>query len=172
MELTQEYVLSLFTCRGGNLFWKIHKGSRAHIGDLAGSINSRKYRIITIDYTIYYAHRLIYLYYHGFIPEFLDHVDGNTLNNDISNLRDATLPQNQWNQKKTKSYGGKQTSSIYKGVYRNKQREKWHVKIQIKGTRKHIGYYDSEIEAAKAYNTAAIKYFGEYAWLNIIDEDA
>lgn len=168
-ELTQKYILSLFTYRGSNLFWKVKKAPWIKIGDLAGYISGNR-RIIHIDGKNYFAHRLIFLYNNGYLPKFLDHIDGNSLNNDVSNLREATLSQNQGNRKKNKIYNGKLPSSEFKGVYRNKRREKWASQIVIDGKAKYLGYYDSEIKAAEVYNTAATKYFGDYACLNIIPQ--
>jgi hypothetical protein len=64
------------------------------------------------------------------------------------------------------------TSSNYKGVYWNKQAQKWHVQIQVDGKKKYIGLFLSEIQAAIAYNNAAICYFAEFACLNVIPLDS
>lgn len=168
--ITQDIVRELFDYIDSDLYWKMSKSQCIKMGDLAGNVESGGYRVIGINGKIYKSHRLIFLYHHGYIPEFLDHIDGNKLNNDISNLRAATLIQNGMNQKKHKSMNGKATSSDYKGVTWDKQREKWRARISIEGKLKHLGRFTNEIEAAKAYNTAAIKHFGDYACLNTIDE--
>lgn len=170
MELTQEYILSLFSYRDGNLFRKVHKSQNAQIGDLAGHIQKRGYRLIRINDKYYYAHRLIFLYHHGFLPRFLDHIDGDPANNYISNLREATKQENNRNKKKTKSVNGKQTSSDFKGVYWSKNNKKWVAQITINRKTKNLGHFISETMAAETYNTAATKYFGDYACLNIIPQ--
>lgn len=167
-ELTQELLLSLFAYRDGNLFRKVHKSQNAQIDDLAGHAQKRGYRLIRINNKYYYAHRLIFLYHHGFLPQFLDHIDGDPANNDISNIREATKQENNRNKKKTKSVNGKPTSSDFKGVYWSKNNKNWVSQITINRRTKHLGNFTSEIDAAKAYNIAAAKHFGEYACLNII----
>lgn len=87
--------------------------------------------------------------------------DGNGLNNQSENLRIVTLSQNQWNRRKfTKS------SSKYKGVSWHKVRLKWETYIRINGKMKHLGYFNTDVEGAIAYNNAAIEIFEEYASLN------
>ena len=165
-EITQEILHKMFEYRKGDLIRKIQTSGNAQIGDVAGSISKNGYISTSINGKLYLNHRLIFLMYHGYLPEFLDHIDCNPSNNDISNLRAATIKQNGMNRKKDKSYAGIQTLSKFKGVSLNKQLKKWISRIGINGKRKHLGYFTSEIEAAKAYDTAAIKLYGEFAKLN------
>lgn len=92
----------------------------------------------------------------------IDHIDGNGLNNTKGNLRLVTNSQNQMNSKKR----SKKASSEYKGVHFGKREQKWVAQIGFNGKRKCLGYFDSEFEAASAYNEAAVKLHGEYARLN------
>lgn len=102
------------------------------------------------------------IYLHTFImntPKGMvtDHINGDELDARKSNLRICTVSQNTMNSKKSKN-----TSSKYKGVCRINP---WRAYIG----RRILGHFSSEIEAAKAYNEAAIKEYGEYAKLNIIE---
>lgn len=97
---------------------------------------------------------------------YVDHIDDNRLNNQKSNLRKCTNQENSRNSRKT----SKITSSKYKGVSWNKKISKWRVRIFVNNKGKHIGAFDCEIMAAKAYDIYADKYFGEFARLNFPDE--
>jgi hypothetical protein len=93
-----------------------------------------------------------------------DHINRNKLDNRTINLRIATNQQNKHNSIKMNT---KNSTSKYKGVYWHKANSKWVAAIADKGKR-HIGTFDTEIEAAKAYNAKAIELFGEFARINEI----
>jgi hypothetical protein len=76
----------------------------------------------------------------------------------------ATLIENNRNKGKTKS----KCTSKYKGVCFDKQTSKWVSHIRVNGKTIKLGRYLIEEEAAQAYNEAAIKYFGEFARLNVL----
>lgn len=93
----------------------------------------------------------------------IDHEDGNKLNCLDDNLRICTSSQNAQNR-------GKQinNNSGYKGVCWHKTNKKWWAQIVVNRIHIHLGFFDIKEDAARAYNTAAIKYHGEFAQLNII----
>lgn len=91
----------------------------------------------------------------------IDHIDGNSLNNQDENLRPCT-PQQNARSRKPNSNG----SSIYKGVSWNEPQRKWVAKIRYDGKTHHLGSFIGEVDAANAYNRAADEHFGEFARLN------
>ena len=94
----------------------------------------------------------------------IDHRDMNGLNNQKSNLRFCTISQNQMNKRKKIN-----CTSIYKGVYFEKANKKWRARIKINGKAIHLGYFMSEVDAAKAYNEKAAELFGKFTNLNVIN---
>ena len=94
----------------------------------------------------------------------VDHINGDIMDNRKSNLRICSHSDNMKNRSLYKN-----NSSGYKGVYLHKAAKKWAASIRInKGKRKHLGLFDDCIEAARAYNEAALIHHGEFARLNEI----
>lgn len=110
----------------------------------------------------------VFLYLHTYLTgyERTDHKDGNSLNNQRSNLRAVTHSQNMMNQRPRKN-----TSSRFKGVSWVKGCQKWRAYISADHKFRFLGSFDVEEEAARAYDKAARERAGEYAWLNFPDDD-
>ena len=92
----------------------------------------------------------------------IDHKNGNGLDNRKCNIRVCCYADNARNRPKCRGVKG----SKYKGVTWNKWRNNFQAQIMVNGKRQFRRSFKSEIDAAKAYDTAAIKYFGEYAQVN------
>lgn len=92
----------------------------------------------------------------------IDHIDGNGLNNQKSNLRHCTITQNAHNRKNRRN-----SKSKYKGV--SKYGKKWAARIMFNKKPIQIGTFEIEEDAALAYNKYAKKLFGEFAQLNCIN---
>lgn len=104
---------------------------------------------------------------HNFLTgwRFVDHVDGDGLNNQRGNLRPATQALNARNVPKPAS-----NTSGFKGVTWHKAAEKWAAQIHVDGRHLHLGLFLSPHEAARTYDAAAVEYFGAFARLNFPQE--
>ena len=122
--ITQELALKFFEYKDGVLYWKSMPYKRNDlIGTEAGTLDGDR-RQITINKKHYKTHRLVYLMFHGFMPKEIDHIDGNSLNNNIENLRQATRSEQLCNT------GLRKTSkSGVKGVSWDSNRNKWTVVV-------------------------------------------
>jgi len=96
--------------------------------------------------------------------EEVDHINGDGLDNRRSNLRVCTRAENACNRIQVQ----KNNTSGYRGVKWASDRNKWCVQIGTKGKKISIGYFKDKIQAALAYNQAALKYHGKHANINVI----
>lgn len=117
----------------------------------------REVRLENGSRTTVKMHRLIF-------PDSIkvDLIDGDGLNNQEHNLRRATDLQNGANRRKCLS----PKTSSFKGVHFRKDTGQWRATIRVNWKLKNIGQFPSEELAARAYDTAAIEHFGEFACLN------
>jgi hypothetical protein len=97
---------------------------------------------------------------------FVDHINGNGLDNQVANLRLCTNGQNMANRKKNRN-----TSSRFKGVTWMPRLRKWQAQIFANKVPMYLGCYETEEEAAKVYNRHAIVHFGPFARLNEVPHD-
>lgn len=169
-EISQKYIKTIlhYNPTTGIFTW-IGSKRRGWNGKVAGSIrtvpNSQNcyIKIGKLFGRDIFAHQLAFLYMIGKIPEKIDHIDHDGLNNCWNNLREATQQQNQANRQI-----GKNNTSEYKGVHWFKERKCWRARIGCNGKRISLGLFSNKEDAARAYNVAAMKFFGKYAYLNEI----
>lgn len=161
MELTVDRLREVlfYEPATGQFFWRVHGkgyGGKRSPGDLAGS-NRSGYIQIGIDGVTYVASRLAWLYTHGSWPSrYIDHKDGNSLNNALSNLREATPSQNTMNAKMSSS----NTSGV-KGVQWD--RNAWKAVIGVGGKMRHLGRFARFEDAVAARKKAQVELHGEFS---------
>lgn len=160
--MTQDEALAIWEYRDGHLYWRENRGKRIKAGDKAGCVfcsrPGAQYRVTTVGGKNYLAHRIIFLMHRGYLPEQIDHIDGNGMNNDIENLRAANHGQNQQNKGTQKN-----NTSGFKGVSWNKRAKKWRALIELDRKDHYLGYFDTPDAAHEAYKAAAIKLHKEFA---------
>lgn len=167
----REYVRSIldYDPQTGIFHWRERpvshfKNTRASIawngkwaGKAAGGM-SQGYLLISINKIRFKAHRVAWLLTYGEpVPPVLDHIDGAPSNNRIANLRAASQSENLANARmRTDNHSG------VKGVFK-KTNGRYLTNIRHDGKTRNIGTFDTLEEAAKAYQEAAIRLYGEFA---------
>jgi hypothetical protein len=131
---------------------------RKTTGKRLGAVVSGGYRVAMLDGERHREHHLAWLYVYGVWPnKQLDHVNRVADDNRISNLREATIKQNNENISRRKD----NTSGV-KGVSKATNRNKWRARISHFEKPIHLGYFDTKEEAQQAYETAAKQLFTHY----------
>lgn len=157
-NVLQELANSLFFYDGENLLWKKRQAKKTKIGDIVGSQSPDGYRYVKFNEKFTGVHRIIFLMAYGYLPEEIDHKDGNGLNNRLENLRPATREQNQQNKKPYRN-----NTSGAKGVTWKPSKKLWIVRVQTNNTRKHVGSFKDFELAALVADMAREKYHGKFA---------
>lgn len=137
------------------------KNSNARFaGKEAGCVyKSTGYRIVNLGiYGFIGAHRIAIAMNSGEWPEFVDHVNGNPLDNSIVNLRPCSKAENCRNRKVNAS-----NRSGLKGVSRDPSVRRWKARIQVDKKQIHLGMFDTPEQAHAAYVAASRKYHGNFA---------
>ena len=170
---SQEYLRACFDYVDGRLIWKrrpvehftsirIANGCNTRsVGKLAEYISQPTvgppYKVVGLNQSLFRCHRIIWKMFYGDIPsdKEIDHINGNSLDNRLENLRLVTRSQNMINRDVRKK------SSLPKGVTRN--RGTFLARIKKDKVEIILGYFKTKEEAANAYNEAAKKIHGEFA---------
>lgn len=135
----------------GLLTWKVWRGGKAKPGTIAGSVSDDGYVYLSIDRNTFAAHRVAWAMHFGKWPDHLvDHENGIKSDNRIGNLRSANHVENGQNQ--TMDRPRKKSTKLI-GAYRCGG-DKWRAIIRVNKTSVHLGVFDSDIEANKAYLAA------------------
>ncbi len=139
--------------REGQIWWNTNKAHK-EVG------KKNYYGHICVTQTLkgkvknFCVHRIIWFLEKGYWPTQIDHIDRNPSNNKIENLREVTQRENNFNKGKYK------TKNTSKGV--NKVGNRWVARISAHHVKYHIGTFDTEEQAAAAYQERAKVLHGEY----------
>jgi len=137
----------------GAFSWLVSKAAWIKPGHPAG-YKKNGYTQIRLDGTLYYAHRLAFLYMVGYIPAAqVDHINGNPSDNSWANLREATSQDNVRNC----AISVNNTSGVT-GVVWDKRKAKWMAKITVDYKEKFLGYFDDLNTAAATRKQAEALY--------------
>ena len=163
-----EVLEMLFECDAerGALHWKARPATKSNsgfngklAGKPAGSPHPDGYRMVKIAGRSYGAHRIVWKLVHGSDPEAeLDHVNGDTFDNRIANLRQATHQQNCVNRRKRSD-----NTSGHKGVHFNKHTGKWQAVVNYEGRRFYLGEHTSLDAAAEVVMAKRAALHGAFA---------
>lgn len=150
--LTQEELKRVldYDLTTGEFTWKVATGARAKVGTIAGSLSGNGYKQIRVNAKRYYNHRLVFLYLYGEIPEQIDHINRNKLDNRLVNLRNCNTSENCMN----KSMQVNNTTG-FRGISLHKSNKHYiaHVQENSKILQKYFSTYkygtlDKALEAA------------------------
>jgi len=153
-----------FDFENGKMYWKNpikgrFRGKEA--GCKLGSGKKKKYWIVSIKSKYVFRAKAIFYAYYGRVPTLvLDHINGDSLDDRISNLREVTLEQNNWN---TKTTARTRRGGLPRGVYREKDKVRFRAQIIFRRQRIPLGLFATPELASEAYQAARKKYFGEFA---------
>jgi hypothetical protein len=138
--------------------WTLHQNSPSRT-------RATRYAVARVNGRRVYLHLFLWALWGREPVPVVEHKDGDGLHCTDVNLRPASVEENNRNRGLIRS-----NTSGYKGVNWDKGKQQWRAKIQVSGTRLHLGYFADPIEAARAYDQAALQHHGEFAVLNLKGE--
>lgn len=145
-EYTAEDVAAGYVYRGGRLYLTSDRG-RGKKGARAGRLNPRNgYRYVSIKGRDQLEHRVIFLLHHGYLPDYVDHINGDKADNRIENLRATTNGQNLRRAAEARPV---QNASGHLGVYINMSGN-YYGQVTMRGQRRSTRAYEDPEKAARA----------------------
>lgn len=148
---------------------RAYKNDDRPIGSVIGSPNTKKDPRLRAMFQgqDHLLSRIVFYEKYEQWPDYIDHVDRNPLNNTPENLRAATMQTNAQNRSKLRTVKGQLVSSELKGAFWHRIHQKWQSQItDPNGKKVHLGTFETEEDAHKAYRVAATKMYGAFACLD------
>lgn len=158
--ITHERLLELieYNPDSGEILSKVDRGSRCKKGKILGTKNTTGHIVLQLDKRMYLAHRLVWFYCFKEWPvNIIDHIDRNSSNNKLDNLREATKATNNYN---SKLYSTNTTG--IKGAFFDSRRNLYYSQIVANGKKTWLGYFNTLEEAGQVYSIAAKDLHGEF----------
>ena len=148
MVPSQEVLVKLFSYdeTTGELVRKTGRSAGKPVNVHNGAGKWRYPQIRVLNKTCYY-HRVVFMHQKGYLPDYIDHVDGNKLNTRIENLKETTSSENCRRAEKP-------ARALPKGVYLTKNKSRFTAFCSVNGRNRYLGTFDTAEEAAAAYRTA------------------
>lgn len=156
--ISQSVLKNLFEYQDGQLVTKKRISQRTSKGHVVGCPSGHGYIVFRLDGKKQYLHRMVFLFHYGFLPEYIDHIDGDRENNKIENLRECTPSQNSHNAK-----SHIKNKSGVKGVSWCKRKRKWRAYLTVDYKFKNLGTYKSISEAKEAVINGRQKYHHNFS---------
>lgn len=154
---TSEHLHKLFRYEEGELYWRIKKRGISSKKPIGAGCKTR-YKLVMIDRGVYLLHRVIFNMFNSGSAEFIDHINGNTLDNRVENLRAASIYQNNQNTKKSK-----RNTSGFKNISWDKVRAKWRVCLHSRGKTVSSKRFDELGKAIDYAKSMREQFHGEFA---------
>jgi hypothetical protein len=153
-------VFDVWEYRDSSLYWRIKCGRGLTVrypGDkVVVKGDALRYEYVTWQRKHYAVHRIVFLLVNGWLPDCVDHIDGDPSNNSAANLRAATRLQNQHNRRaNVKSKTGVKNVTPHQG--------KWQVRFSFNGKTRHFGCFeDIDFAELVAHEVRALHH-GQFA---------
>jgi HNH endonuclease len=167
MELTYDRAHELFYIQDNKLFWKLKADTKMrscfnkrYANKEAGTFDGKGYRRVKCDQNMPTtgAHRIIFLMHHKYLPEIIDHINGNPSDNRIENLRAATRQTNNHN-----SVLARHNTSGVKGVSYSKQNKHWRCSLSFNNKTKEVAGFKTIEDAADFMDLWRSEAHGKFA---------
>jgi hypothetical protein len=156
MKFDNEILKEFFYTKDGILYNKVNRHKNPKNSAITNKLNSDGYMLLELKGKYFKVHRVIFYLVNGWMPEEVDHIDGDRNNNHPDNLRAATHQQNSYNSRTHRGCSG------VKGV--SKAYGKWRARLCVNGKRISLGLFDSLELAELVVSEARDKYHGEFGF--------
>lgn len=142
----------------GVLRWRVSPARNVKAGSIAGGNKGSGYLAVKVDRKKLQVHRIVFAMVNGYLPEFVDHINGIPSDNRPANLRAATCLQNNQNRRTRKD-----SSSGVKGVCWNSRLRKWQANVRANGKNNYLGLFTDPSKAEEVVRAFREQHHKEFA---------